>query len=58
MKNFGGKIRNFLSKICDETKKGDLSSYSWKVNRPLVEETKNQHCYRFTDRSNIYFTAE
>ena len=57
-KIFGGEIRNFLSKICDEAKKSDLSSYGWKVHRPLIEETKNQDCYRFTDRFIICFTAE
>ena len=44
-KNFGGEIRN-------------VSSYGWKVHRPLIEETKNQNCYRFTDRFNICFTAK
>ena len=55
---FGGEIRNFLSKICDEAKKSDLSSCGWKVHHSVTEETKNQDCYMFTDRFNICFTAE
>ena len=55
---FGGEIRNFLSKICDEAKKSDLSSCGWKVHHSVIEETKNQDCYMFTDRFNICFTAE
>lgn len=47
-----------MSKICDLAKKSDLSSYGWKVHRPQIEDTKNQDCYRFTDRFNICFTAE
>ena len=56
-KKFGSEIRNFLSEICKKVTKSDLSSHGWKVHQPLIEETKNQSCYRFAGRFNICFTA-
>ena len=39
-------------------KESDLYSYGWKVHSPLIEETKDQDCYRFTEGFNVVFTAE
>lgn len=53
-----GEIQQFICDIIGEAKKNDLYRHGWKVYRRLIEETKNEDCYRFVDSINIIFTVQ
>lgn len=53
-----GEIQQFICDIIGEAKKNDLCRHGWKVYRRLIEETKNEDCYRFVDSINIIFTVQ
>ena len=55
---FGEEKNQFICKIVDNAKNSGLYRFAWKVNCPLVEETQNQDCHRFSDCINIIFTMK
>ena len=55
MKNFGGRIQQFINDIVKEAQKSELYRYHWKVHSPIVEETTNQPYERCHDSFIITF---